>query len=256
MTILTAAPIAIPYPGASELSLQLRLGPCHLRLRATDGPDWVTGSYDDQDSPLPIAVNVSDGVAIIAQRFDPTLAPIVDLPRLDLAIGRSRPFALVIETGASENAFDLGGLPITRFELKAGFGSYDLDFGEPNPVEMESLELGTGAGVLSVRHLANANFTQLHLGGGMTRCTIDFAGELRRDALVRIEAGLASVEINVPASTAMRARSKAFAADISALGAITRHGDEFSTPPAVTGRNPLLSIELSMAFGQVTLRAT
>ncbi|MDP9320180.1 MAG: hypothetical protein M3P16_03670 [Chloroflexota bacterium] len=82
-------------------------------------PYEVGRGFDDRGSPLPIAENVSDGIATIAQRFDPTLAPIIDLPRLDLAIGRSRLFALLIETGASENTFDLGGLPITAFELKA-----------------------------------------------------------------------------------------------------------------------------------------
>jgi hypothetical protein len=102
----------------------------------------------------------------------------------------------VIEAGASENAFDLGGLPLTGLDLRAGAGKYDLDFSSPNPAEMRTCELAAGAGAVTARRLAHANFAYLQLGGGVPGCTLDFSGELRRDACV--DAGLAAVEIVVP----------------------------------------------------------
>jgi hypothetical protein len=50
--------------------------------------------------------------------------------------------------------------------------------------------------------------------------------------------------------------SKAFAANIDVIGLVTRKGDAYFTPPAVEGKHPLLSIEVSMALGQLTIRAT
>ena len=254
---VTTVPITIPYPDTPELLFRLRLGPCRLRVKPSDGPEWVTGTYEDQGSALPIESRVEGGRATIAQRFDPgSFASVFALPQLDLAIGCARSFAFVIETGASENAFDLGGLPITALELKAGAGKYEVDFATTNPVEMRSIELGTGAGALTVRRLANANFNYVHLGSGVAGCILDFSGELRRDASARIDAGLASVEIAVPATTAMRVITKAFVANTDAIGPLTRKGDEYYTAPALEGKHPLLSIEVSMALGQLTLRAT
>jgi hypothetical protein len=253
----TTIPIAIAYPDAPELVLRLRLGPCRLRVVASDGPAWVTGTYEDPGQVLPIKTRVEAGAATISQRFDPAaFSAALALPQLDLGIGRSRPFALVIEAGASENAFDLGGLPLTGVDLRAGAGKYDLDFSTPNLAEMRTCELAAGAGALTARRLANANFAYLRLGGGVASCTLDFAGELRRDASARVDAGLAAVEIVVPAATATRVISKAFAANTDVIGPVTRKGDAYFTPPALEGKHPLLSIEVSMALGQLTIRAT
>lgn len=251
-----SVPISIPYPQVAEPVLRLRLGPCRLRVVPSDGPEWITGTYDDEGSALPIAVRVDGGTATIAQSFEPgSFSSTFALPQLDLAIDRKRPFGLVIETGAGENAFDLGGLPIVSLELRAGAGKFDLDFSAANPIEMRSIELSAGAGTLNVRRLANANFASLHLGSGVAACTLDFAGDLRRHASARLDAGLASIEIAVPATTAMRVRTKSFAANTGVIGPITRSGDDYSTAPALAGAHPLLAIEASIALGQLTIRA-
>jgi len=254
-TMGITTPISIPHPQSAEPTLRLRLGPCRLRVTPGDGPEWVSGGYEDRGNALPIEVRVEGTTATIAQRFDPASFTASALPTLELAIDRTQPFRLVIETGAGDHAFDLGGLPVVSFEMKAGAGRYDLDFSKANPVEMRSMELSTGAGQFSARRLANAGFTHLKVGTGVAGCTLDFSGELTRDASVRIDAGLASVELTVPAATAMRLRSKGFAAGTEVTGPITRERDEFRTPPAVADGYPLLSIEASIAFGQLSIRA-
>lgn len=252
----TTASILVPYPDAAEPRLRLRLGPCALRMVPSDGPDWVSGSYDDRGTGLPLAVHIDGATATLAQGFNPrSAASVLGLPQLELAIGAARPFVLTIEAGASETAFDLGGLPIAAFELKAGAGKFDCDFSRANPTEMRSMELASGAGTFAARHLANANFASLRVGGGLAGYSLDFSGDLRRDASVHVDAGLASVELIIPASTAAHVSTKAFAANVDNAGGWTKRTDGYYTSPAVEGRHPLLSIEATVAFGQLALRA-
>jgi hypothetical protein len=225
-----------------------------MRFSPSDGPPWIAGTYDDPTGTLPIEARAG-AVTTIAQRFDLPAWTGFELPLLDLAISRTRPFALEINAGATETAFDLGGLPLARLVIKGGAGRFDVDFSQLNPVSMSYMDLGAGAGVFSARRLANANFSTMRMGGGIAACTLDFAGELRRDATARIDAGFGSVDISVPAATPTVVRTKAFAAAKHAMG-FTKKGDAFYTLGALEGRRPLLSIELSLAFGSLAMTAT
>jgi hypothetical protein len=113
-----------------------------------------------------------------------------------------------------------------------------------------------GAGELIARHLANANCGELRLGGGVSSSTLDFSGELRRDAHASADAGLASLNILVPAATSARVRAKAFASGRSVLGSFTSRGDVYYTAPALEGKHPHLEIDVSMAFGSLAVSTT
>jgi hypothetical protein len=255
-TLDVTVPISIPRSPAAEPILRLRLGPCRLHLVPGDGPAWVSGTYVDKTGLLPLAIGVDGTTTTISHRFDATSFSAVSAPpQLDLAIDRGAPLALVIETGAGDNAFDLGGIPIVSLEVKAGAGRFDLDFSRPNPAEMRSIELSAGAGQLTARRLANGNFARLHVSAGMAASTIDLSGELTRDGAVRLDAGLASVDVTVPSTTAMRLRTKSFAAGTAVIGPIVRDGADYRTPAAVAGAHPLLTVEASIALGELTIRA-
>jgi hypothetical protein len=248
--------IDVPYPSAADLALRLHLGPCRIRFTASDGPSWITGSYTDPSRTFPLELVADGGRATIAQRFEFRMFETAALPILELVIARTRPFALEIEAGASENAYDLSGLPLTRLSIKGGAGRFEVDFATPNPSEMSRLEISMGAGAFTARHLANANFAELRLGGGVSASTLDFSGELRRDAYVKIDAGLASVDVLVPATTSARVTSKSFAAGTRAVGAFSAKAGTYQTPPALEGKHPLLEIEASVAFGSLGLSAS
>jgi len=243
--------IEIPYPDSSKASLVLRLGPCRMHFTPSDGPMWITGTYEDPTGALPIEVRTGEATTI-AQRFDLPAWSGAELPRLELAIGRTHPFQLEINAGASETAFDLGGLPLERLAIKAGAGRFDIDFSQTNPVVMSFMELATGAGAFTATHLVNAGFTTLHMSGGIAACTLDFSGELRSDANARIDSGLGSIDIVVPPTTAAAVRMKAFAAAKRTSG-FTEKGDTIYTLPALEGKRPLLTIDVSMAFGSLAV---
>jgi hypothetical protein len=254
-TTSTEQQIAIPYPEAHEVTLVLRMGPCRVRFTPSDGPDWVSGTYEDPTGALPLQVRAGP-TTLLSQAFEPLSFTGMVMPRLDLAIARDRPFGLEIQAGASENTFELGGLPLTRLAVKAGAGRYDLDFATPNPTAMTTFELSAGAGAITARHLANANFTTLRFGGGVAACTLDFGGQLLHDATARIDAGLGSVDITVPALMPVRVVTKAFASARRTSGAFVSQGETYYTQPGLQGAHPLLDIEVSLAFGSLNLAAT
>lgn len=142
--------------------------------------------------------------------------------------------------------------PLERLAIKAGAGRFDIDFSQTNPVPMSFLELATGAGAFTATHLANAGFATLQMSGGIAACTLDFSGELRSDANARIDSGLGSIDIVVPSTTAAAVRTKAFAAAKRTTG-FTEKGDTIYTLPALEGKRPLLTIDVSMAFGSLAV---
>jgi hypothetical protein len=252
---MTEQRIEIPYTDGTEPSLLLRSGPCHVSLAPFDGPGWISGTYSDPGGTLPLQV-VTGPITILSQRFDPSVFASIALPHLDLKIARTRPFSLEIQMGATENTFDLGGLPLSRLVLKAGAGKFDIDFAAPNPTAMSLIDLSAGAGSISAKHLANANFSLLRFGGGVAACMLDFSGALIRDAAVRVDSGLGSIDIAVPELTAARISAKTFASARRATGNFIAQGDVYSTAPALQGARPLLDIDVSLAFGSLNLTTT
>lgn len=249
-------PVHVPYPDAPQLSLLLRLGPCRVRITPVDGDAWVSGTYDDPSDVLPLEVRADGGNAVVAQRFDlGSGIGVVSAPVLDLRIGRSRPFSLRLEVGAGDHALDLGGLPITALKVNAGAGRYAMDFSAPNTVEMATFEIAAGAGEVTAREIANTNATEVKVSGGLGRCVLDFGGVLRRSMHARIDAGLAGIELSVPASTPLKVTAKAFAGSTDVVGPLTRQGDVIYTAAGLAGATPMLVAETSIAFGSVLIRA-
>ena len=58
----------------------------------------------------------------------------------------------------------------------------------------------TGASLVTLTGLANANFSLFEFSGGAGNYTLDFSGELNRDATVSITTGLGNLRIVIPAN--------------------------------------------------------
>ena len=66
------------------------------------------------------------------------------------------------------------------------------------------LSLGTGAGSVAVKNIANANMAEMALEGGAASYAVDFGGKLQRSGHVRITSGVSSVTVTIPGTTAAR----------------------------------------------------
>ena len=249
--------INIPYPDASLRHLQITVGACRLKIAPSDGTAWVMGTYDDPTGGMPCRITQDGGSVRITQ--EPHLAEMRGRPGappvFDLALGTAQPYILTVETGASDNDFELGGLPINRLAVKLGAGKNVMRFSAPNPQAMSLLDLDAGAGSMEIGGLANANFAELTIDGGAASFTCDFSGTLQRDAYAKISTGLSSVEIVVHGSSAVRFTSESFLGHLDVSEGFSKQGGEYWTRAAVGGVTPVLTIHAAVALGSVRLQA-
>jgi hypothetical protein len=250
--------INVDYPEGGSLFLRVSVGACRLRGTPGEGKPWVSGAYYDPTHGLPAEiVQEGDSLRITQkQRWSEILGWLSGVPEFDLSFGTARPYRMMLESGASEIDLDLGGVPLNGLEVKHGAGKIEIDFSEPNPQEMSMLSLGTGAGSVVVKNIANANIAEMALEGGAASYTLDFGGKLQRSGHVRISTGVSAVTAYLPAKTAARLYSDSVLGGFNADEGFVKKDGGYSTAAALEGVQPMLSIHLSMALGSLTLRTT
>jgi hypothetical protein len=251
--------IDVAYPATEDLNLRVALGACRFAAKPGDGDAWVAGiCHDPTDKRSPRVMEEGGSVTITEAEpsFERIPAVFGGVPRYELEFGKQRPFALTIETGASEFDLDLGGVPLSRLPVRQGAGRFELNFSEPNPHPMELLEVSSGAAGIELENLANANFSEMRLSGGAAGYELDFGGALSRDARVNVETGLSGVEISVPASTAARIVAETTLGSVDVGDGFTKREGAFLTEGALSGGAPLLEIRAGVRLGALQLRAS
>jgi len=251
-------PINVDYPSSDELRLRIALGACRFRAEPGEGDAWITGiCHDPTGKRAPRIVEEEGNVSITEAEPSWQRIPAIfgGIPRYELAIGKVRPFALSVETGASEFEMDLGGVPVSSLMVRQGAGKFELGFSAPNPHPMELLEISSGAAGIELENLANANFSEMRLSGGAAGYELDFGGTLSRDAEVKVEAGLSGVEIEIPASTAARVIAETTLGSVDVGDGFTKRENAFLTEGALSGNAPVLTIRAGVRLGSVQLRA-
>jgi predicted membrane protein len=92
----------------------------------------------------------------------------------------------------------LGGLRVADFAMSVTAGEVNLDFDEPNRLEMETLELRTRIGESKFRHLGNARFRDADINGGIGEMIIDFSGAMLASAVARVDLDIGETVIILP----------------------------------------------------------
>jgi hypothetical protein len=251
-------PINVAYPTAEDLHLRIALGACRFKAEPGEGGNWVTGTCHDPTGNRPPRTLEEGGTVRITEAepsFERIPAVFGGVPRYELAIGKERPFALTVETGASEFEMDLGGVPLRSLTVRQGAGRFELDFSASNPERMELLEVSSGAAGIGLENLANANFSEMRLSGGAAGYELDFGGRLSRDAHVSVETGLSGVEISVPAATAARVAAETTLGSVDVGDGFTKREGAFLTEGALAENTPLLTIRAGVRLGSLKLRA-
>lgn len=257
MTDTNVNEIDVRYPTADDLHLRLSAGACRFNIRPGAGEAWVSGTYRDPSGRRSPRIEQDGGTIRIVESDNPLdgmTSFLTGIPQYNLAIGKERPFALTVETGASDFIADLGGLPITRLEIKQGAGRFEVDFSAPNPEPMSTLNMGSGAGGMFLKNLANANFAEMRIEGGAASYRFDFAGDLRRDGQVRITTAVSAVEIVVPTTTAVKVNSEAMLGAFHVGDGFMKKEGAFWNQAALEGKTPVLTIRTNVALGALNLR--
>ena len=166
----------------------------------------------------------------------------------DLKLG-STPMGLTIESGAYKGTFEFGGLALSGLVIKDGAAEVTLNFSEPNQTEMSIFHYETGASNVKMTGLANANFGLLDFSSGAGDYTLDFGGDLKRDASVTISSGLSNIIIVVPEGVNAVVTVDGGASNINAGSGWSQNGKVYTQK----GTGPTLTFAINIGAGNVTL---
>jgi hypothetical protein len=242
--------ITVADPDSDETRLTLSFGAGKLTLSpAPGGKNLVDGTavYNVQD--LKPSIRKNGGSIEISQGDFRSLPPLNDMKNeWDLKLSDT-PLDLTVEAGAYEGTLELGGLALKSLTVQDGASNVDLSFTEPNQTEMSMLRYETGASDVKLRGLANANFSTLTFSGGAGNYTLDFNGDLQRDAVVTIESGLGNVSLIVPEAVDAVITVEGTAVNIHPGSGWTQNGQTYTQ----SGSGPTLTILVKMAAGNLVI---
>ena len=250
-------PIRVAYPALGNTHLRIALGACRFKARPGQGEEWVAGTYNDPTDRRPLRIIEEEASVTITEAepsFERIPAVFGGVPRYEVELGKKRPFALTIETGASDFELDLGGIPLSRLMVRQGAGKFELGFPQPNPEPMELIDVSTGAAGIELENLANANFSEMRLSGGAATYELDFGGVLLREAWVSIETGLSGVVVCVPTSTAASVAAETTLGSVDVGDGFMKREGTFLTEAALKGDDPVLRIRAGVRLGSLQLR--
>jgi hypothetical protein len=245
--------IEIPPPNAEVIDLTLSFGAGKMELEPGAQEALVSGTarYNVDDFKPKITV---EGNEVL---LDSGSLQIEGLPRINdnienewnLELG-DQLMNLEIKAGAYQGDFELGGLALKSLRVSDGAADVRLKFSLPNQVEMETLRYQTGASNIHLSGLANANFASMLFRSGAGNYTLDFSGELKRDARVEIESGISQVTLIVPEGVSARVTFKGGLSNVEASGTWQKSGNEY----VLGGSGPMLTINVDMGAGNLVLR--
>jgi hypothetical protein len=244
--------INVPVPGdASQVTnLSLKFGAGTLNLDpGSDALVSGTATYNLSDFKPTVTV---DGSNVLIEQGNWRLTGIPDLSKIKnkwvLALG-SAPLALTIDAGAYQAEYELGGLSLTRLSISDGAADTTLNFASPNLVEMSLLSYSTGASNVSLTGLANANFSSLKFNSGAGNYTLDFAGQLQRDASVHVSTGISNLTLVVPSGIPTQITVEGSLSNITHDSNWARNNNVYTQ----AGTGPQLTIVVEIGAGNLTL---
>ena len=242
--------ISVPTPKGDNVNLKFSFGAGEMTL-APGADKLVDGTATYNYSAFKPVVttegsNVQVGMSESNFNAFPTFNNLKNV--WDLKLGGT-PMDLTIEAGAYKGIFELGGLALNNLTIKDGAADVTLNFSEPNQTEMSVFHYETGASDVKMSGLANANFSIFDFSAGAGDYTLDFTGDLQRDASVTISSGLSNIIVVVPEGVNAVVTVDGGASNISAGSGWDQNGKVYTQK----GEGPTLTFVIEIGAGNVTL---
>ena len=171
---------------------------------------------------------------------------------MDLLLARDLPMDLDLEFGAVRADLDLGGISMTRLQLKTGASESTVDISEPNRSAMRQATFEVGAADFTARHLGNLNARNIEVNAGVGEVKLWFNGDWRQDASVSLTMGLGSLELVFPEGLGVSLTNDSFLTSVDTEGLVKRGDAYYSLDWESAARK--VTIDLNAAFGSVDVR--
>ncbi len=198
----------IDAEGAEKIIIQAELGAGEFLVisRNIDEVALIEIEYNARkiDYEIDYQVKRSTGYLTLESDHDNSINMDSEDNRWDITLSKKYETEISFEIGACEAEMDLGGIPISSFELEVGAASGVIEFSEPNPIRLKEFSIEAGACSLELISLGNANFDEFNFSGGVGSFEIDLRGKYDGESRVEIEIGLGSAEIYIPMNIPVR----------------------------------------------------
>ena len=124
--------------------------------------------------------------------------------KLLLSFNNALPLKLKVAAGVGEARLSLSDLKISRIDFESGVGEAKISSYEPNAVPCDYIKIKNGVGRLDATGLGNLNFKDLEFEGGVGGASLDFTGEWKRSANIRLKLGVGGVNVRLPREVGVR----------------------------------------------------
>jgi hypothetical protein len=240
--------ITVADPKSDQTRLTLSFGAGKLTL-SPGAENLVDGTAIYNVDDLKPQIQKTGSSIEIKQGDFHSLPPFDDMKNeWDLKLSDT-PLDLTVQAGAYEGTLELGGLALKSLTVKDGASHVDLSFREPNQTEMSLLRYQTGASDVKLTGLGNANFSTLTFSGGAGNYTLDFSGELQRDAVATIESGFGNLTLIIPEDVESTVTVEGAAVNISHDSGWAQSGQKYTQ----NGSGSSLTILVKMAAGNLVI---
>lgn len=146
---------------------------------------------------------------------------------LRLELNDSIPMELDVSAGVGNARLSLSGIKLSSVTFESGVGGAKISSFEPNAVPCDFISLKNGVGSIEAVGLGNLNFRELEFEGGVGGADLDFAGDWRQDATIRIRVGIGGVHLRMPRSVGVRVKAeKNFLSGVH-LDGFTQNGSDY-----------------------------
>ena len=194
----------IPLGEVDSLKVSVKFGAGKLVLISGE-KDVFKGNFQYDKSILKPNIQYEilgeTGILTLSQSIKKDL----DLPfpyknRWNLKLPSGIPLQLYINTATYSGDIDLTNLQIENFYLTTGASQTNIIFDQPNLIDLKNINVKTGASIIKMLGLANANFDKMNFTGGAGSYTFDFSGNLTKKSKVSINVGAAKIILKIPLS--------------------------------------------------------
>lgn len=246
--------IFVSAPGSGETtSVLVEFGAGNLQIQpgASNGLVEGTASYN-VDGLEPMVTSGGGEVSIKQEPYEFKLGGLPNVRdvenRWELFFGET-PINLEIRAGAFDGQLELGGMAVEGLNIYSGASNVLVNFSTPNLTTMNELLYTTGASKASLMGLSNANFSLMKFEGGAGDYTLDFSGNLQRDATVQIEAAISNLKIIIPEGIPTSLQIDGSLTNVDARGQWAGGASSFS----LAGSGPTLTIKITLGAGNLEL---
>ena len=93
---------------------------------------------------------------------------------------------------------EMGGLSLREFYLSTWAGEVEVDFDEPNPIEMNYLDVNAKIGETRLLQLGNARFKRADINSDIGEIEVDFTGALLDESKAKVDLDIGESTVILP----------------------------------------------------------